>query len=394
MISSFGFYQTPRLRFGAGQLANVASVSEAYGRNPLIIADRGFTRASGGLSRLLDELKNRSTDVFLNQTVGEPTPELVDEVVEEHRHNDISVVIGIGGGSAVDAGKAVSAMLTCEGPVTGYLEGVGNQRHPGQKIPFIAVPTTSGTGSEATKNAVLSRVGPEGFKKSLRHDNFVPDLAVVDPELMLTCPRAVTAACGMDALCQLLESYLSTQASPLTDSLAADGLQRIIQNLETACGEGSRDVEVRSQMAYAAFISGVALANAGLGAIHGMAAPIGGFFPIPHGVVCGSLLGPAVRVTIESLRKNPDQNRTALAKLAIAGSFFGDGSVGDIAGCCEALVGGIYELTKKLGIPPLSEYGVTRSDCDRIIEKAGNKNHPATLDADEMRKVLQERIRS
>jgi alcohol dehydrogenase class IV len=317
----------------------------------------------------------------------------VDEIAGEYRDQQISVVVGIGGGSAVDAGKAVSAMLCCEGSVSEYLEGVGTKTHSGTRVPFIAVPTTSGTGSEATKNAVLSRVGPGGFKKSLRHDNFVPDLAVIDPELTVTCPRAVTAACGMDALSQLLESYVSTQASPMIDQLAADGLRRVVDNLEAACGAASDDVNVRAQMAYAAFISGVALANAGLGVIHGLAAPIGGFFPIPHGVVCGTLLGPAVKVTIEGLSKNSNDNRTALARFAIVGSFFGDCSLGDIDGCCEALVRGIYGLTERLEIPLLSDYGVTRADCDRIVEKAGNKNNPVALGADQIRRVLLERIK-
>ena len=190
----------------------------------------------------------------------------------------IDVVLSTGGGSVIDAGKAVSAMLRVEGSVAEYLEDVGTRKHPGTKVPFVAVPTTAGTGCEATRNAVLSRVGPDGFKKSLRHDNFLPDAAVVDPVLTLSCPPDITAACGLDALTQLLESFVSTKASVLTDVLALSGLEHIGNSLVPACTNSGQDIDMRANLSYAALMSGITLTSAGLGTVHGFASSIGGLF--------------------------------------------------------------------------------------------------------------------
>jgi alcohol dehydrogenase class IV len=318
--ASFQFYRTPRVRFGAGVFAALADEAARFGERALVVTGENSLRAAGGLDRLLRSLDQRSLAHALVETSGEPSPELVDEAVSAFRDQAVSVVLAVGGGSVVDAGKAISAMLPCGGSVRSFLEGVGDREHSGEKLPLIAVPTTAGTGSEATKNAVLSRVGADGFKRSLRHDHFVPDLAVIDPELALSCPPETTAACGMDALCQLLEAYVSTQASAMTDSLSLGGLRCAAEGLVPASTKGAKDVEARASMAYASFISGIALANAGLGVIHGFAAPIGGFFPIPHGVVCGSLLAPAVKVTIEKLRNGGPEHAPALEKYAAAGA--------------------------------------------------------------------------
>lgn len=165
------------------------------------------------------------------------------------------------------------------------------------------MPTTSGTGSEVTKNAVISEVGPQGYKKSLRHDNLVPDAVIVDGELLVSCPRDVTVACGMDAFTQLTEPYLSPDCSPVTQALAWSGLEAIKDSLLPACGAGANDVSVRENMAYASLLSGVALANDGLGIVHGLASPIGGYFPVPHGVVCATLMGAAARANLKALRE-------------------------------------------------------------------------------------------
>jgi alcohol dehydrogenase class IV len=393
--ASFQFYRTPRVRFGAGAFAALAEEVARLGTKVLVVTGASSLRASGRLDRLLRSLDERSLAHAVVEMSGEPSPERVDEAVEAVRDERISVVLAVGGGSVVDAGKAISAMLPCAGSVRSYVEVVGDHAHPGEKLPFIAVPTTAGTGSEATKNAVLSRVGLDGFKASLRHDNFVPDLAAIDPELALSCPAEITAACGMDALSQLLESYVSTRASPLTDSLAVDGLRRAAGSLVAVCTTGAGDLEARASMAHASFVSGITLANAGLGVIHGFAAPIGGFFPIPHGVVCGSLLAPAVRITIEKLREGDPEHAPALGKFAAVGALVAGGVPGvpcDVAGGCDALVDWLYGLAEKLAIPRLSDYGVSASDCDRIIERSGSKNNPVPLDREEMRRILLERI--
>jgi alcohol dehydrogenase class IV len=391
-FASYQFYRTPRVRFGAGVFAALAEEAARFGEKVLVVTGGSSLRASGRLDRLLRSLGERSLAHAVVETSGEPSPERVDEAVTAFGDQGISVVLAVGGGSVVDAGKAISAMLPCAGSVRSYLEVVGDREHSGEKLPFIAVPTTAGTGSEATKNAVLSSVGLGGFKASLRHDNFVPDLATIDPELALSCPPDVTAACGMDAFCQLLESYVSTKASPLTDSLAVEGLRQAAGSLVAVCTTGAGDLEARGSMAHASFVSGITLANAGLGVIHGFAAPIGGFFPIPHGVVCGSLLAPAVRVTIDKLREGEPEHARALGKFAAVGAVVAGGAPGDVAGGCNALVDWLYGLAEKLAISRLSDYGVSASDCDRIIERAGSKNNPVPLDRADMRRILLERI--
>ena len=212
------------------------------------------------------------------------------------------MVVSIGGGSVIDAGKALSAMLPLDEPVKEYLEGVGTRKHPGTKIPFIAVPTTAGTGSETTGNSVLSETGPEGYKRSLRHENFIPDIALVDPELTLSCTSLQTAISGMDAFTQLLESFLSTRCNNLTDALALEGILHVRNSLKTAVSAGD-DPEARAGMSYASMLSGIAITNAGLGLVHGFASSIGGRKDIPHGVICGTLMGIVNRAIIERLLK-------------------------------------------------------------------------------------------
>jgi alcohol dehydrogenase class IV len=294
----------------------------------------------------------------------------------------------------LDAGKAISAMLPQNDSVYEYLEGTGDKKHNGEKLPFIAVPTTSGTGSEATKNAVLSKVGEQGFKKSIRHDRFIPDMAVIDPELMVSCPPDVSAACGMDAFTQLLESYLSTQASPLSDALAYSGISFLRDSLVAVCTTEGHRVERRASMAYASLVSGITLANAGLGVVHGLASPIGGFFSIPHGFVCGTLVGAETRVNIQKLREQKQEDRVALRKYAKIGALISGRDSGEesVDRCCDLLVETIDAWTEMLKIPRLSKYGVLASDLSKIVEASDNKKNPVRLSKDEIRDLLLMRL--
>ena len=399
----FEFARTPKIYFGAGKFNDLDKIISKTGKTVLIVTGTYSFKSSGKFDAITKSLQNKSVKYFHFSVKGEPSPDLIDNAVTEFKNKGIDVVLAVGGGSVMDTGKAISAMLPQNESVLNYLEGVGNGiEHNGVKIPFIAVPTTAGTGSEATKNAVLSKVGPDGFKKSLRHDNFVPDIAVIDPELMLSCPSTITAACGMDAFTQLLESYTSSKSTPLTDTLAHNGLIFLKDNLVSACTTGSNDVEVRAGMAYASLISGITLANAGLGIVHGLASAIGGFFNIPHGVICGTLIGPATKANIEKL-KNYSNNNT-LEKYANVGALLSIKDRNqlqmpfirynkDVDYYCNLLVKKIDEWTEKLKIPYLSDYGIKLSDIDKIICQTGNKNNPIKLGIDEIKKILLRRIK-
>lgn len=393
MINTFGFARIPRIEFGAGKFAMLTGIISSYGKRTLIITGGSSFKKSGRLDILIKALSNEGVISHIEIISGEPSPDFIDDISAKYRHQDISVVVAAGGGSAIDAGKAVSAMLKVDRPVINFLEGMGKEKHPGVKIPFIAVPTTSGTGSEATKNAVLSKIGPEGYKRSLRHDNFVPDVALIDPELTHTCPSPITAACGMDAFVQLLESYVSIKPTPMTDALALSGIEAMAGSLISACGDGADDTGVRSDMAYGALISGITLANAGLGIIHGFASSIGGFFNIPHGVICGTLLAPATKKNIEVLKKT-DPDGIQIKKHARIGAILSGFPFDEskTSGLYERLIDALYVWTDKLGMPLLSEYGVKVADIEKIVAATEAKNNAAALTNEDIAEIVKERI--
>ena len=307
------------------------------------------------------------------------------------RNRQIDAVVSIGGGSVIDAGKAVAAMLHEQGRVRQYLEGVGNKKPTGKKMPFVAVPTTAGTGAEATKNAVISEIGENGFKKSLRHDNYVPDIALVDPELALSCSRHVTARSGMDAFTQLLESYVSTSANPMTDALAVDALRLVREALPEAVDNGDNDLEARTGMAYASMISGITLANAGLGVVHGFASSVGGFFDVPHGLVCGTLMAPANRVTVKKLRKSR-ANPQALAKYATVGEIFSRQPGKSDGFYVDFLLNLMEDWSDRFDLEKLSEYGVRGTDVQKIVRATSCKYNPVLLNENELSEILDARV--
>jgi len=321
VIQPFHFARMPELIFGDCSLLNLTNHSLTREIKNILLVTGGTSFRS---HEMYSEFKNQFVEANINvheiAVDTEPSPQLIDEITETMRDKGIELVIAVGGGSVMDAGKAISAMLPQDESVMAYIEGVGEGKiHNGIKIPMIAVPTTSGTGSEATKNAVLSSVGADGFKKSLRHDNFVPDAAILDPSLMISCPRSVTAASGLDALTQLMGAYLSTNASPMTDAMALSGIGYIKDCLIPVCTNQSNNLEMRGGMAYASLMSGAVLANAGLGIVHGFASPIGGYFKIPHGVICGTLLAEAVKMNIRLLMKSENKEDYFLKKYAKVG---------------------------------------------------------------------------
>lgn len=391
---AFAFARMPPVHFGPGKLSELPRLARGFGREALLVTGSASLAASGHLERALDGLKTAGLRVKRLVIDAEPSTAFVDGTCAGLRAEGPlpEVVIGIGGGSVIDGAKAISAMLPHRNTVLDHLEDVGrNVPHSGIKVPYVAVPTTSGTGGEMTKNAVLSMVGPEGYKKSLRHDNLIPDIVIVDPELMLTCPPHVTAACGMDAFTQLLEPYLSPLASPLSDALALSGLENAAVNLVPAATDRGGDVAVRAGMAYASMLSGAALANAGLGVVHGLASPIGGFFAIPHGVVCGTLVAEATEANIAALRRER-ANPGALARYARVGALFGGDAAKGEAWNCDHLVERLRALTDALRLPRLSAYGISERDLDRIVAKTSNRNNPVKLAPEAIRGLLARRL--
>ncbi len=390
MVDGFSLAQTPQIYFGPGKITTLPALIAHYGKHVLVLTGTSSFVASPQWKQLQTQLEDKAVRWDHYVIEREPTPAMIDGCVAQYRNTPIAAVVAVGGGSVLDAGKAIAAMLKTPGWVKDYLEGVGNQNPPGFTLPFIAIPTTSGTGSEATKNAVLSEVGVQGFKKSLRHDNFVPDIALVDPELTLSCPPSITASSGMDAFTQLLESYVSIKANAITDALAISGLQRIQKSLRKAYDD-SENIAARADVAYAALLSGITLANAGLGVVHGFASAIGGFFPVPHGVICGTLMGPSNRITLEKLREKGN-NPAALAKYAAVGRLFSDKGGKPDTYYEDELMALVEEWTELMKIPKLSAYGIGKKDVEKIVKATGNKNNPAVLDQKELAAVLVARL--
>ncbi len=386
MVGNFNFAPTPKIIFGTGKLQSLPQVLASFGDSILLVTGK----SSFLLSENWDQLKSTFAKSSINWKHiiidREPTPQLIDDGVAKIKQQNIDVVVAIGGGSVIDAGKALSAMLKETNSIKHYLEGIGDKQLSGRKIPFIAIPTTSGTGAEATKNAVISEVGDNGFKKSLRHDNYVPNVALVDPLLTLSCPKSITAQSGMDAFTQLLESYVSTNSNAMTDALAVEGIRMIRDGLHTAVFDGSK-IEGREKMSYSALISGITLANAGLGTVHGFASSIGGFYDIPHGLICARIMGPVNRVTVNKLKLH-DRGGIGLRKYARIGKLFSKDKNKPDEYFIDILLDQIEQWTEEFNLRKLSEFGLSQSDYSKIISITGNKNNPVELDEGELMEVL------
>ena len=395
MIPSFSFARIPNIIFGAGKLNELYDIIPKFGKNILFVIGENSLKKSGKWEEITSNLESKSFNYSLISISNEPAPTIIDEVATKFRKKKLELVVGIGGGSVTDAGKAISAMIPKEDSIKNYLEGVGSKTHDGKKIPYIAIPTTSGTGSEATKNAVISEIGPKGFKKSLRHDNLIPNVALIDPELIIPCPSSISAACGMDAFTQLLEAYVSPKGSPITDALAFSGMKYINKNILSACSSGASNIEVRTAMAYASLMSGITLANAGLGIVHGLAGPIGGLFDIPHGVICGTLLAEATKINIKKLQELGSSGKEGLRKYADIGVLLSGNKFveqGKIDEYCSILVNTLDGWTQDLKLERLGKYGINIKDIEKIVEKAGLKNNPVNLNKKDIKTILINRL--
>lgn len=396
-IEGFENGRVPQLRFGTGALEGLPELcrSREWRRVALVLGGRSFPESEAA-AKLRQELGAAEISYSEHRSSGEPSPAVVDEIVAALRERPPEAVVGIGGGSVLDTGKAVAAAVKMPGSVKEYLEGVGSRKPTGASLPYIACPTTAGTGSEATKNAVLSEVGPGGFKKSLRHDAFVPEIAVIDPALAVGAPHLVTAGSGLDAITQLLEAYLSPKANPVTDAYAEGGLAAAGRGFERVL-EQPGDIGARSDMAFAAFCSGVCLASAGLGVVHGAASPAGAAVPVPHGLFCGALLEPSVRATVEQLRRGArEDSDRALRRYSRAGYLLGGVGApepphsGHVERGVELLLDRLRAFTQAAALPRLGDYGFTDEIAVQVAGKSGAKNHPVPLSQEQIGELLRQ----
>jgi alcohol dehydrogenase class IV len=385
-MARFEFATAARILFGEGTLAEVAPAAAALGRRALVVTGTPPELAEP----LVTALAAAGVSPVPFPVSGEPTVGLVSRGTEFARAEKCDVVISIGGGSAIDAGKALAAMLGNPGEPLDYLEVVGRGQPLLQpSVPYIAVPTTAGTGSEVTRNAVLG--SPEHrVKASLRSAGMLARLAVVDPELTLGLPRPVTASTGLDALTQLIEPYVSSRANPMTDAFCVEGIRRISTALPRVSENGA-DRQARSDMSWASLLGGLSLANAGLGAVHGFAAPIGGMFPAPHGAVCAALLPYVMAANFEALRRRAPESAALRRYEEIARLLTGRPQA-----AIEDGLEWVAALCRRLEIPPLGAYGVGPADIPVLVEKAAHassmKANPIVLTAEELSGILEQAI--
>ncbi|MBP1704638.1 MAG: iron-containing alcohol dehydrogenase, partial [Chloroflexi bacterium] len=344
-LPAFGVARVPRIVFGPGRISELAEIVAGLGTRALLVTGARSFRASPAWAAVTSGLDGAGIAWEAIAVDGEPSPGLVDAAVAERRADPPDVVVGIGGGSALDAAKAIAGLLRSGTTTMDHLEGVGRGiPYPGPATPFVAVPTTAGTGSEATKNAVLAERGPAGFKRSFRDERLVPTVALLDPDLLAGCPPALVAGDGMDALTQLIEPFTSTGASPFSDAIAMAGMEAARDGLmawHAAALAGAPDavtLPARTRMSWAALCSGISLANAGLGAVHGLVAPLGAVTGVGHGTGCGILLAATTRANVAALAARGDPDSPALWRYAAVGRLLtGDASLPD-ADAREALV--------------------------------------------------------
>lgn len=379
----FEFATAGRILFGRGVAGQAAGLARQFGRRACVVTGASTARADWLLAALAAE----QMECITVAVAGEPTTDLVEQGTRRAEEHGCDVVIGLGGGSVLDAAKAVAALLANGGRPLDYLEVVGRGLPLSRpSVPCIAIPTTAGTGAEVTRNAVLA--SPEhGVKVSLRSPTMLPRVALVDPALTYTMPPEVTASTGLDALTQLIEPYVSHRANPLTDGVCREGMARVARALRRAYARGD-DVAAREDMSVASLFGGLALANAGLGAAHGFAGPIGGAFPAPHGAVCAALLPHVMRVNLRALEErqpgSPALDRYREVACLLTGR--GDAQAADGIRWVEA-------LAADLRVPGLAAYGIRSSDIPALVARAAvassMKGNPIPLTPEEMAEILE-----
>ena len=373
----FEFATATRIIFGEGTAATLPDLVRTFGTRPLVVTGASKERVAALVSAL-------SAETF--DVAGEPTVDLVREGARQMQDACCDVVISIGGGSVIDAGKGIAAIAANGGEPLEFLEVVGKGRTiTVSPLPFIAVPTTAGTGSEVTRNAVLG--SPEhGVKASLRSPLILPRVAVVDPELTYGLPPAITACTGLDALTQLIEPYVSSRANPLVDAICVEGIRRVAGALRRAYHDGT-DRDARRDMAMASLFGGLALANAGLGVVHGFAAPLGGGWKAPHGALCAAVLPHGMAANVAALRARAPQHPALERYAEIARLLHGRNNVS-----VEDGIDWVRTLCGELSIPALRAWRITDADLPGVVEKAAKASsmqaNPIPLTGEELMEVV------
>src|SRR5512146_1728956 len=373
----FEFATATRIVFGEGTAATLPDLVRSFGARPMVVTGASAERAASLISEM-------SAEAF--SAPGEPTVELVREGAQRAQASACDVIVSLGGGSAIDAGKAIAAISTNGGEPLDFLEVVGKGRTiTAQPLPFIAVPTTAGTGSEVTRNAVLGST-KHGVKASLRSPLMLPRVALVDPELTYGLPPAITAHTGLDALTQLIEPYVSARANPLVDALCVEGIKRAANALRRVYHDGA-DREARRDMSLVSLFGGLALANAGLGVIHGFAAPLGGSFKAPHGAICAAVLPHGMAANVAALRARASEH-PALERYAVIARLL----PGRDNATAEDCIAWVQALCAELNVPALRAWGITEADLPGVVEKAARASsmqaNPLQLTAEELHAIL------
>ena len=380
---NFEFATATRIIFGPGSLGKLGGFTAGFGRRALLVCGMARCQAEG----LQSLLEAAGVESAFYPVSGEPQIGTLLEGLAVARQQGCDWVLGFGGGSAIDTAKALAALLANPGDVLDYLEVVGRgQALEAPSLPFVAIPTTAGTGSEVTRNAVIG-VPEQGVKVSLRSPHMLPRLALVDPELTYSLPPEITASTGLDALTQLIEPFVCSQPNPLVDALCRDGIPRAAGALRRATQDGS-DAEARQEMSLASLLGGLALANAKLGAVHGFAAPLGGLLPAPHGALCARLLPLVMQANLQALEQRHAGHPALERYNEVARLLTGDPHATALDGCAWAAA-----LVQDLRIPPLSAYGLQHRDLPGLVEKAARassmQGNPVRLTAEEMEAILE-----
>lgn len=391
MVETFNFGRIPDIYFGVGKFSLLPDLIKEFGKRILIVTGKSSFTNTPFWEELRELFELHGLEWTTTQVVEEPTPKIINQITTYYKYAQIQVVLGIGGGSVIDAAKTIAAMMHYpDDNVADYLEDFGEKIHNGLSLPMIAVPTTSGTGAETTRFALLSEVGKRGEKKMLRHSHFVPKVAVVDARMMKSCPLDLTGATGMNAFSQLLESYLSLGANQLTDTLAFKGISYVCKCLPRAVKSG-KNVKAREGMAYASMVSGVTSSNTGLGAVNGLGLAISGKFDIPFSTVCATLVGEVNRANIIEIKKYYKENislnkYTRVGQLLIKKRRKSDEYYNDL------LIDKIMEWTEHFKIPKLSAFGITSDDLQDIVEYTQIQNNSIPLMEESLLSILENRL--